>query len=141
MPVWRSYSKGEFRSIIGSSIIGIWTFFREMGLIERSERIVFSTILWSRTSIHVSEPHNAPRWFKCIRPEHPAHGGVMLCTVHCRPVSTCARESLKGCTLKKQDKTRLIKVFTQSINTKTNEIHTYIMLQCTICGGSVVFDA
>ena len=48
-PVWRSYSKGEFRSIIGSSIIGIWAFLREMGLIERSERIVFSTILWSRT--------------------------------------------------------------------------------------------
>ena len=48
-PVWRSYSKGEFRSIIGSSIIGIWAFSREMGLIERSERIAFSTILWSRT--------------------------------------------------------------------------------------------
>jgi len=35
---------GEFRSIIGSSIIGIWAISREMGLIERSERIVFSTI-------------------------------------------------------------------------------------------------
>ena len=32
--VWRSYSKGEFRSIIGSSIIGIWAISREMGLIE-----------------------------------------------------------------------------------------------------------
>jgi len=32
---------GEFRSIIGSSIIGIWAFSRDMGLIERSERIVF----------------------------------------------------------------------------------------------------
>jgi len=36
-------------SIIGSSIIGIWAISREMGLIERSERIVFSTFLWSRT--------------------------------------------------------------------------------------------
>jgi len=48
-PVWRSYSRKESKSIIGRSIIGIWAFFREMGLIERSERIVFSTILWSRT--------------------------------------------------------------------------------------------
>ena len=31
-PVRRSYSKGEFRSIIMSSIIGIWAFFKEMGL-------------------------------------------------------------------------------------------------------------
>ena len=48
-PVWRSYSKGEVRSIIGSSIIGIWAISRETGLMERSERIIFSTILWSRT--------------------------------------------------------------------------------------------
>jgi len=42
-----------------------------------------------------------------IRPEHPAHGGVMLCTVQCRPASACARNSPpRGCTLKKQDKTR-----------------------------------
>jgi len=46
-------------------------------------------------------------WFKCTRPEHPAHGGVMLCTVQCRPASACARKSPpRGCTLKKQDKTR-----------------------------------
>jgi len=46
-------------------------------------------------------------WFKCTRPEHPAHGGVMLCTVQCRPASACARNSPpRGCTLKKQDKTR-----------------------------------
>jgi len=32
-PVRRSYSKGEFRSIIGSSIIGIWAISREMGLV------------------------------------------------------------------------------------------------------------
>ena len=45
-------------------------------------------------------------WFKCTRPEHPAHGGVMLCTVQCRPASACARKSPpRGCTLKKQDKT------------------------------------
>ena len=37
-------------------------------------------------------------WFKCTRPEHPAHGGVMLCTVQCRPASACAR--------KRQDKTK-----------------------------------
>ena len=44
-------------------------------------------------------------WFKCTRPEHPAHGGVMLCTVQCRPASACARKSPpRGCTLKKQDK-------------------------------------
>ena len=43
----------------------------------------------------------------CTRPEHPAHGGVMLCTVQCRPASACARKSPpRGCTLKKQDKTR-----------------------------------
>jgi len=49
----------------------------------------------------------APRWFKCIRPEHPAHGGVMLCMVQCRPASACAMKSpSRGCTLKKQDKTR-----------------------------------
>jgi len=49
-----------------------------------------------------------PRWFKCIRPEHLAHGGVMLCTVQCRPASACARKSLpRGCTPKetRQDKT------------------------------------
>ena len=46
-------------------------------------------------------------WFKCTRPEHPAHWGVMLCTVQCRPASACARKSPpRGCTLKKQDKTR-----------------------------------
>jgi len=37
--------------------------------------------------------NNAPRWLKCIRPEYPAHGGVMLCTVQCRPASACARKS------------------------------------------------
>jgi len=48
-------------------------------------------------------------WFKCTRPKHPAHGGVMLCTVQCRPASACARKSPpRGCTLKKQDKTRRI---------------------------------
>jgi len=31
-PVRRPYSKGDFIRIIGSSIIGIWAFFREMGL-------------------------------------------------------------------------------------------------------------
>ena len=42
-----------------------------------------------------------------IRPEHPARGGVTLCTVQCRPTSACARKSSpRGCTLKKQDKTR-----------------------------------
>jgi hypothetical protein len=49
MPAWRSYSKGEFRSITGSSILGIWVFLRELGLmreIRTSERIVISTILW-----------------------------------------------------------------------------------------------
>ena len=47
------------------------------------------------------------RWFKCMRPEHPAHGGVTLCTVQCRPALACARKSpRRGCTLKKQDKTR-----------------------------------
>jgi len=31
----------------------------------------------------------------------------MLCTVQCRPASACARKSPpRGCTLKKQDKTR-----------------------------------
>jgi len=29
---WRFYSKGEFRTIFGSSVIGIWASFREMGL-------------------------------------------------------------------------------------------------------------
>jgi len=44
----------------------------------------------------------APRWFKCIRPEHPAHGGVTQSTVQCRPASACARKSPPGgCTLKK----------------------------------------
>ncbi len=67
--------------------------------IERSERIVFSTIYGRGRAIHNK------RWFKCIRPEHPAHGGVMLCTVQCRPASACARKSPpRGCTLMKQDK-------------------------------------
>jgi len=51
-PVWRFYSKGEFRSIIGSSIIGIWAISRETGSgtdIERSERIVFTIIYTPRT--------------------------------------------------------------------------------------------
>ena len=50
----------------------------------------------------------------CTRPEHPAHGGVMLCTVQCRPASACARKSPpRGCTRKKQDKicTKLRKYF------------------------------
>jgi len=39
----------------------------------------------------------------------------MLCTVHFRPASACARKSPpRGCTLKKQDKTR------QGINLETN---------------------
>jgi hypothetical protein len=41
----------------------------------------------------VSEPHKAPRWFKCIRADHPAQGGVMLGTVQCRPAVACARKS------------------------------------------------
>jgi hypothetical protein len=41
-----------------------------------------------------------------MRPEHPAHGGVVLCTVQCRPASACARKSPpRGCT-RRQDKTR-----------------------------------
>ena len=48
---------------------------------------------------------------KCTRPEHPAHGGVMLCTVQCRPASACAKKSPpRGCTLKKQDKTREVMI-------------------------------
>jgi hypothetical protein len=35
----------------------------------------------------------APRWFKCIRPDHPPQGGVMLCTVQCRHAAACARKS------------------------------------------------
>ena len=35
----------------------------------------------------------APRWFKCIRPDHPAQEDVMLCTVQCRPAAACARKS------------------------------------------------
>lgn len=35
----------------------------------------------------------------------------------------------------------LMQVFTQSTNTTTNEIHTYVILQCTIYGGLVIFDA
>ena len=60
-PVRRSYSKGEFRSIIGSSIIGIWAFLREMELIERSERIVFSTFIWSRTGQYMCKSRTMPR--------------------------------------------------------------------------------
>jgi len=57
---------------------------------------------------YMCKSRTTPRdWFKCTRPEHPAHGGVMLCTVQCRPASACARKSPpRGCTLKKQDKTR-----------------------------------
>ena len=56
---------------------------------------------------------------KCTRPEHPAHGGVMLCTVQCRPASACARKSPpRGCTLKKQDKTRRCPLKTESGRTK-----------------------
>jgi len=50
--------------------------------------------------VSASTPH-------LIRPEHPAHGGVMLRTVQCRPASACAGKCPpRGCTLKKQDKTR-----------------------------------
>jgi len=57
---------------------------------------------------YMCKSRTTPRdWFKCTRPEHPAHGGVMLCTVQCRPASACARKSPpRGCTRKKQDKTR-----------------------------------
>ena len=57
---------------------------------------------------YMCKSRTTPRdWFKCTRPEHPAHRGVMLCTVQCRPASACARKSPpRGCTLKKQDKTR-----------------------------------
>jgi len=59
-------------------------------------------------------PYVRKDWFKCTRPEHPAHGGVMLCTVQCRPASACARKSPpRGCTLKKQDKTRQDKIIWQ----------------------------
>jgi len=42
-----------------------------------------------------------------MRPEHLAHGGVTLRTVQCRPASAYAGKCPpRGCTLKKQDKTR-----------------------------------
>jgi hypothetical protein len=49
----------------------------------------------------------APRWFKCIRPDHPAQGGVMLCTVQCRPAAACARKKTPRVHSKetRQDKT------------------------------------
>ena len=79
-----------------------------MGLIERSERIVFSTIFMVEDGQYMCKSRTTSRdWFKCTRPEYPAHGSVMLCTVQCRPASACARKSPpRGCTLKKQDKTR-----------------------------------
>jgi len=41
---------------------------------------------------YMCKSRTTPRdWFKCTRPEHPARGGVMLCTVQCRPASACAR--------------------------------------------------
>jgi hypothetical protein len=51
---------------------------------------------------------NAPRRFKCIGPDHPAHGGVTLRTVQCRPAAACARKSPLRVHSKetRQDKTR-----------------------------------
>jgi len=75
MPSWKSSSKGEFRNPIGSSIIGIWAYFREVGLMRGvgTYRIFF--VEDGHTGIRAAQ---ALRWFKCIRPKHPAHGGVML---------------------------------------------------------------
>ena len=72
MPSLEILFKGKFR--IGSSIIGIWAFL-EMGLIERSEHIVFSTILWSRTGNICVRAAQRPEMVQVIRPGHPAHGG------------------------------------------------------------------
>ena len=63
----------------------------EKGPTFRDEHIEFSISL-GRAHM-CKEPHNAPRRFKCIRPDHPAHGGVTLSTVQCRPASACARKS------------------------------------------------
>ena len=45
---------------------------------------------------YMCKSRTTPRdWFKCTRPEHPAHGGVMLCTVQCRPASADLRRQEK----------------------------------------------
>ena len=93
-PVRRPYSKGEFRSIIGSSIIGIWAFFREMGLMrEIGTYRIFYNVVVEDGQYMCKGRTTPPRWFKCMRPEHPAHMGAMLCTVQCRPPSACASKN------------------------------------------------
>jgi len=59
-------------------MIGIWGIFREKVLMKEIEKFRISQFPWSRTGVHVLEPHNTLRWFKCIKPERPAHGGEML---------------------------------------------------------------
>ena len=49
-----------------------------------------------------------PETVQVLRPEHPAHGGVMLSTVQCRPATARARKSPPRVHSKetRQDKTR-----------------------------------
>ena len=107
-PVWRYCSKGESRSIIGSSIIGVWAISREMGLMrDRNVSYFLQFYGRGRAGQYMCKSRTTPRdWIKCTRPEHPAHGGVMLCTVQCRPASACARKSpARGCSKEtRQDK-------------------------------------
>jgi hypothetical protein len=63
------------------------------------------------------QSRTTPRDDKCIRPEHPAHGGVMLCTVQCRPAAACARKSPPRVHSKesRQDKTSLMTLLSPTI--------------------------
>lgn len=44
----------------------------------------------------LGESRSSLERFKSIIPECPAHGGVLFCTVQCRPASVCAIKSPPG---------------------------------------------
>ena len=99
MPVTRHASK-SFKAFLLPSLF--------QGSTARRPEEVIIRVRKPQDGQYMCKSRTTPRdWFNCTRPEHPAHGGVMLCKVQCRPASACARKSPpRGCTLKKQDKTR-----------------------------------
>ena len=59
----------------------------------------------------------AQGWFKCVNPERLCYGGVILCTVQCRPASARVIKSPpRGCTLKSRFKYIEAQSLKQAVN-------------------------
>jgi hypothetical protein len=66
---------------MGAVFYGIWGIFREKGSIFRDGHI--EVFIKFRTGNTCERAAQRPETVQVLRPEHPAHGGVMLSTVQC----------------------------------------------------------